>query len=297
MSTVMNTAIADAQDYQHLTVTPRASGFGAGITGLDLSRPLSADVLDEVRRAWIRHSVVWFPEQPLTLDQLEAFTLQLGPFGVDPYVKPMPGRRNLLEVRREPDEKGINFGAGWHSDWSFQDTPPAGTLLHSEVIPPVGGDTLYADAYRAYDSLSEGMKALLAPLQAIHSARQSYGPNGRFAREKDKRAMDIIVSEDAEATHVHPLVVTHPESGRKALFVNPVYTVGIEGLDDEESMALLGYLFRHLNRDHFIYRHHWSRHMLTLWDNRCTLHFAEGGYDGHRRVMHRTTLAGGRPRA
>jgi taurine dioxygenase len=278
-----------------LKVTPQPGGFGAEVRGLDLSRPLPAPVLAEVKDAWNRHSVLYFPDQPLSLDQLEAFTLQFGPFGVDPFIAPMPGRRHILELRREPDEKATNFGAGWHSDWSFQPEPPAATILHGKVIPPVGGDTLYADGYRAWDDLSPAMQAMLLPLRAIHSARQAYGPSGVFARETEKRTMQIIVSDEAEQTVSHPLVITHPESGSRALFVSPVYTVGIEGMTREESMSILGFLFGHMTRDAYVYRHHWAADMLTMWDNRCTLHFADGGYDGHLRVMHRTTLAGARP--
>ncbi len=191
-----------------IEVTPQPGGFGATIRGVDLSRPLPADTLRQVRQAWIRHSVVCFPDQPMTLEQLEAFTQQIGPFGHDPFVKPMPGHANILELRREPDEKAQNFGATWHSDWSFQPAPPAATILHGKVIPPVGGDTLYADAYRAYDTLSETMKSILAPLRAIHSAGRAYGPTGAFARETEKRTMQIIVSPEADKTHVHPLVTT-----------------------------------------------------------------------------------------
>ncbi len=278
-----------------ITVTPQPSGFGAQVTGLDLSRPLDAATLGQVKDAWARHAVLAFPGQPLSLEALEAFTLQIGPFGVDPFIKPMPGHPNVLELRREPDETSKNFGAGWHSDWSFQKEPPAATLLRSEVTPPVGGDTLFADCARAYDALSEGMKALLAPLQAVHSATRAYGTQGAYAKETQARTMQIIVSTEAEKTLTHPLVRTHPITGRKALFVSPTYTVGIEGLTYQESHAILGFLYQHMTQEQFIYRHSWSQGMLLMWDNRCTVHFAEGGYDGHLRVMHRTTVAGDVP--
>lgn len=284
-----------AHDDDALAITPQAEGFGAVVTGLDLARPLSPATLARVKAAWARHAVLSFPDQPLTLDQLEALTLQFGPFGVDPFIKPMPGRPNVLELRREPDEKAKNFGAGWHSDWSFQATPPAGTILHGQVIPPVGGDTLFADCRRAWDSLSDAMKALLAPLRAVHSARQAYGVQGVFARETEARTLQIVTGEAAEATQVHPLVVRHPVSGRPALFVNPVYTVGIEGMTREEGMAILRFLFDRIIEDRFVWRHRWAPDTLLLWDNRCTQHFADGGYDGHLRVMHRTTVAGAAP--
>lgn len=281
--------------YSAIEVHPSDTGFGARIDGVDLSRPLAPETLAQIKAAWARHAVVSFPGQPLSLDQLEAFTLQVGPFGVDPFIAPMPGHPNVLELRREPDEKATNFGAGWHSDWSFQAEPPAATILCAEVTPPVGGDTLFADCARAYEDLSDNMKALLAPLRAVHSATRAYGTKGVFARETEARTMEIIVSADADKSLTHPLVRTHPVTGRKALFVSPVYTVGIEGFTVKESQALLGFLFAHMTQDEYVFRHRWAPGTLLMWDNRCTVHFAEGGYDGHLRVMHRTTVAGDRP--
>lgn len=281
--------------YRTIAVTPEPSGFGARIEGADLSRPLAPEVLAEVKAAWAVHAVVAFPGQPLSLEALEAFTLEMGGFGVDPFIAPMPGHPNVLELRREPGETATNFGAGWHSDWSFQKAPPAATLLRSQVVPPVGGDTLFADGARAYEALSEVMKAMLAPLRAVHSASRAYGTQGVFAKETAKRTMEIIVSPEADKTQVHPLIRTHPVTGRKAIFASPVYTVGVEGMTVKESQALLGFLFAHMTGDEFVYRHHWAPDMLLMWDNRCTVHFAEGGYDGHLRVMHRTTVAGDVP--
>jgi taurine dioxygenase len=281
--------------YRRIEVQPQETGFGAQITGLDLSRPLPPETLAEVKAAWAAHAVVAFPDQPLSLDALEAFTLQIGPFGEDPFIKPMPGRPNVLELRREQDETATNFGAGWHSDWSFQAAPPAATILRSEVVPPVGGDTLFCDATRAWEALSPAMQRLLMPLRAVHSASRPYGTKGVFARETEKRTLQIISSPEAEKTQVHPLVRTHPVTGRKALWVSPVYTVGVEGLTDEEAAAILGFCFKHLTQERFIYRHKWRPGMVLMWDNRCTMHFAEGGYDGHLRLMHRTTVAGDTP--
>lgn len=286
-----------AISHEHLTLelSAQASGFGASITGLDLRLPLSPPVLAAVKRAWAEHSIVYFPSQPLDLEQLAAFTLQFGEFGVDPYVEPLAEHPHVLEVRREADEKASIFGAAWHSDWSFQKTPPSATILHAKVVPPVGGDTLFVDCYRAYDALSPSVQTMLAGLETVHSASAAYGPQGIFATSTETRAMKIIVSPDAEKTEVHPLVRTHPVSGRKALFINPVYTVGVAGLRPEESKALLDFLFKHMLKDEFRYRHKWAQDMLTMWDNRCTMHYADGGYDGHLRVMHRTTVAGERP--
>lgn len=281
--------------YRSITVAPEASGFGATVSGLDLSRPLPAEVLAEVKTAWAAHSVLSFPDQPLSLEALEAFTQAIGPFGHDPFIAPMPGHPNVLELRREADEKATNFGAGWHSDWSFQPEPPAATLLRSEVVPPVGGDTLFADCARAFEALTPAYQALLAPLRAVHTAAWAYGTKGVFARETEQRTMKILVSPEADKTQAHPLVRTHPVTGRKALYVSPVYTHGIEGMTHAESASILKFLFDHITQERFVYRHHWTPGRLLMWDNRCTVHFAEGGYDGHLRVMHRTTVAGERP--
>lgn len=277
------------------TVSPRSNGFGAAITGVDISKPLPPKDMDVVQKAWAEHAVLFFPNQPLTIEQQEAFTLQFGDFGVDPFIKPMANHPHVLELRREADEKAINFGAAWHSDWSFQEAPPAATILHSKVTPPVGGDTLFADCYSAFATLSPVMQEWLCSLRAIHSASRPYGRDGLFADEKEQRSMAIIVSEEAEKTFTHPLVRVHPVTGKKALFISPTYTLGIEGMSEAESTHILSYLYEHMTQEQFVYRHKWQENMLTMWDNRCTLHNADGGYDGYLRVLHRTTVAGERP--
>lgn len=276
-------------------IDPHEHDFGATARGLDLRAPLSDAAAEKIRLAWARYGVLIFPDQRLDDDELENFTLGLGDFGLDPFIEAMPDHPHILELRREPDEKAANFGAAWHSDWSFQTRPPSGTILHSKVVPPVGGDTLYADGHRAWEALSDTMKSMLDGLRAIHSAAFAYGPRGVLAKEVHERTMKIIVSEEAEKTEVHPLVRTHPVTGRESLFINPVYTVAIEGLHPDENFTLLKFLYEHMVKDEFVYRHQWQEDMLVLWDNRSTMHFAEGGYNGHLRVMHRTTLAGDRP--
>ena len=278
-----------------LTINPRPDGFGAEVSGVRLAEPLAADDLESLKDAFARHGVLWFPDQPLDHDQLEAFTLSFGPFGHDPYIAPLADRPHILEVRREADETSSPFGAAWHSDWSFQPAPPSATILHAKVVPPVGGDTLYADGVAAYEALTPAFQRLLAPLRAIHSAVRPYGRAGFYANEADRKGMTILPSVEAEKTLVHPLVRTQARTGRKALFVNPVYTVGVEGLAEDEAAALLGFLFKHMVHDRFVYRHRWAEGMLTMWDNRRLMHNATGGYDGYSRVLHRTTVAGERP--
>ena len=277
-----------------LKVTANVGGFGAEITGLELSRPLPPETLDLVKAAFVRHGVVWFPDQPLDHDQLEAFTLQFGAFGEDPYIAPLAERPHIVEVRREPDEKATVFGGSWHSDWSFQETPPAATVLHAKVVPPTGGDTLYADGVAAYEALDPALHRAIASRKAVHSAARPYGTKGFYAGEVGRKGMTILPSAEAEKTFAHPLARTLVD-GRKALFINPVYTLGVEGLSEADSSAMLSALFTHMLDDRFVYRQRWAANMLTMWDNRRLTHNATGGYDGHLRVMHRTTVAGERP--
>jgi taurine dioxygenase len=278
-----------------LQIHPHAGGFGAAITGVDLSQPLQPETIGQIRAAWLAHQVVYFPDQLMTHADLERFTGYLGPFGHDPYVAPLTDHPHILEVRREPDEPALPFGSAWHSDWSFQAEPPAGTLLHAKIVPPSGGDTLFADGCAACAALAPADRAQLEQLTALHSARRPYSHEGYLAGGGPERSMTILPSERAWDVQEHPLIRVHPETGRKVLWVNAVYTIGIKGLDDDESRGLLKRLCDLATSERFVYRHVWRANMLVLWDNRSVQHRATGGYDGHRRVMHRTTIAGDRP--
>ena len=278
-----------------MQVTPTEAVLGAVITDIELSSPLDATTLAAIEAAIAEYKVLSFPDQPLTLEQLEAFTESLGKFGPDPFIEPMEGHPNILELRREPDETVSNFGAGWHTDWSFQDSPPAYTILHGDVIPPVGGDTLFADCQAAWDDLPEEKQEQLLQLKGIHSAILPYSPGGVYAQDEDQRAMKFRLSEEAEEMRSHPLVRVHPLSGRKSIYASQVYTIGIEGLSAEEGAELLNFLHEHLTQEKYIFHHKWAKNTLLMWDNRAVNHFAEGGYDGHLRVMHRTTVKGGPP--
>ena len=276
-------------------VSPEENNFGASITGVNLANSLSEREIEEIRSAWVKHRVVYFPDQPLNHEQLSQFTLSFGQFGDDPYVKAIEEHANILEVRRDPDEDVAPFGGGWHSDWSFQATPPSATILHSKVVPPIGGDTWYADGLAAYDRLDQKMKEEINDLTAIHSARRPYSHEGYLQSRGPERSMTILPSEKAMETQEHPLVRTHPESGEKILWINLVYTLSIKELSEHDSQTLLSRLFEHALEDRFIYKHKWKANMLTMWDNRSVQHCAQGGYDGHLRVMHRTTVAGDTP--
>ena len=278
-----------------MNITPHENDFGASIEGVDLSRALSAEETQQIRRAWLQHRVVYFPDQQMTHEQLEMFSQAMGPFGDDPYVQAIDGHAHIVEVRREPDEDVPLFGGTWHSDWSFQQTPPNATILHAKIIPPVGGDTHYCDGVRAFASLDTAMQHRLRDLSAIHSARKPYSPEGVKAGGGDRRSMTLLPSDAAHNTQRHPMVRTHPETGKRALWVNPLYTIGVDGLSDAEGDALLSELFEHMKNPEFIYCHRWRPNMLGMWDNRCVMHSAQGGYAGHRRVLHRLTVAGSAP--
>jgi taurine dioxygenase len=271
-------------------VEPSGAGCGALIRGVSISRPLSIADIDAIRAAWLEHQVIGICDQDLEISDLERFAAALGPNGDDPYLAPITGHPRVVEVRREADETTPVFAEAWHSDWSFLDPPPAGTLLYGKVIPPVGGDTLFANQYAAYDALSDAMKTRIANLKGIHSARRGYAPGGLYGERDRGRSMAIRYSESAMATQQHPLVRRHPETGRPALFVNMGYTIGIEGMREADAATLLTELFAHQSKPQFIYRHRWSPGLLTLWDNRCLLHAATGGYQGHRRLLWRITI-------
>lgn len=274
-------------------MVPTGDACGATVLGIDLSLPLDGDAVSDVRAAWLEHHVLSFPNQPMTDDDLERFTLAFGGFGDDPYIAPIPGRERVIAVRRAADEKSPLFAENWHSDWSFQERPPAGTCLRSVVVPPQGGDTLFANQHAALDAMPGEMRARYEGLLAVHSARGGYAPSG-FYGDRDSeadRSMDIRPSDAAMATQLHPLIRPHPETGRLGLFSCLGYIIGIDGMPDDEARELLVELLEWQGRDEFVHRHQWEADMLVMWDNRSVLHKATGGYDGHERLLHRTTIA------
>jgi taurine dioxygenase len=281
--------------YNRIRVEPVTGTIGAEISNVDLSS-LDAETTAEIRAAFLKHVVVFFRDQPLDIDQLKAFTSNFGEFGIEPYVKTMTEHPEVIAVVKEADEVNtINFGGHWHSDWSFQEAPPMATILHGQDIPPFGGDTVFNNMYLAYETLSEGMKAIVDPLIAIHSARRPYGTGKSILGNKKRKSMTIIHSEEAHEEVEHPVVRTHPETGRKALFVNPVYTIRLKGMSETDSKEILEKLFRHSVNEIFTCRFRWQKHSLAMWDNRCAMHLALNDYDGYRRALHRTTVAGDRP--
>jgi taurine dioxygenase len=276
-----------------LTITPSGQACGATVTGLDLSQPISPVRAGAIRAAWLEHHVLAFPDQAMSDDDLERFTLAMGGFGDDPFIAPIPGRAHIIAVERRAAEKSPLFAENWHSDWSFQAVPPSGTCLYGITIPPVGGDTLYANQHAALDAMPSDMRAKLEGRLAIHSAKRAYAPDGVYGQnDASDRSMTIRPSTDAEASQLHPLIRQHPETGREGLFSCFGYIIGIEGMADEDALPLLIELYHWQGREEFQYRHKWQPGMLVMWDNRSVLHAATGGYDGYDRLLHRTTIAG-----
>lgn len=273
-----------------LELQPSGGPFGALAYGVDLSGRLGEGLLGDIRAGWLANKVLAFPDQRLSLEALERFCALLGPFGEDPFIAPLPGHPHVIAVKRNADEQTPIFAETWHSDWSFLETPPAGTALYGVTIPPAGGDTLFADQVAAYAALPAATKAQIAHLEGVHSAAYGYSRSGIYGDKDVGRSMDIRPSDEALKTQTHPIVRTHPETGETALFVNMGYTQAIEGMSQDEGWTLLRDLFRHQQQPPFVYRHVWSAGMLTLWDNRSLTHCATGGYQGHNRLLWRVTI-------
>ena len=275
-----------------LDITPTGQACGAHVRGVDLTKPLRDEEVSAIRSAWLEHHVLVFPDQPMNDDDLERFTRYFGPFGEDPFIAPIAGREHIIAVHRAADETASIFAESWHTDWSFQEHPPSGTCLLGLVIPPEGGDTLFANQHKALDEMPDTLRSQLEGKKAIHSASVAYGRGGIYGEgdRESGRAMDILYSDDAEAEFAHPIIRKHPESGREGIFGCIGYIRGIEGMAADEALPLLTELYRWQSRPEFQYRHTWEPNMLVMWDNRSVLHMATGGYDGHERLLHRTTI-------
>jgi taurine dioxygenase len=267
-----------------------SGALGAEISGIDLSRPLARDELAELRRLWLEHLVIFFRDQHLTEQQYMAFAAQFGEPVEYPFVKGLDGYPKIIEVKKLEHERAA-FGAIWHSDTAYLARPPMASMLLARELPPFGGDTLFANMVLAFDSLSAGLKKLLEGLKAVNSSAKADVTKTREDRIKDSGTEEAKKEYAAE----HPVVRTHPETGRKALYVNPAHTVRFAGWTEEESAPLLGYLFDFQVKPEFTCRFSWRPGSIALWDNRCAQHNPVNDYHGHRRLMHRITLAGDVP--
>ena len=271
-------------------IHPISGALGAEISGIDVSRDVDDQTLGLLRRAWLEHLVLFFRDQRLTPAQFLAFARRFGEIIEYPFVKGLEEHPEIIPVVKLAHER-INFGGVWHSDTAYLDVPPMASMLLAHEVPPAGGDTLFANMYLAYDALSEGMKRLLADLSAVNSSSKADASRTREDRIAERGRADARTVYEA----AHPVVRVHPETGRKALYVNVAHTVRFDGMTEEESAPILAFLYRHQIRPEFTCRFRWQPGSLAFWDNRCAQHNAVNDYAGHRRVMHRVTLAGDVP--
>ena len=268
-----------------IDVRPLGSAVGAEISGLDLAEPLAPPALATVKDALAEHGVVFFRNLSLTENQHIALARQFGEINVNRFFGHAEGYPEIALVVKEPNQTK-NIGGGWHTDHSYDEIPALGSMLYAREIPPRGGDTLFASMYAAYDALSDGLKRTLDGLRGVHSSRHVFGV------KRGDLAGRIGNYDAATQDATHPVVITHPESGKKALYVNPGFTVGFDGWTADESRPLLEYLYRHAARPEFTYRFQWREGSLAFWDNRATWHYALNDYQGERRLLHRITIDG-----
>ncbi|MFQ5959477.1 MAG: TauD/TfdA dioxygenase family protein, partial [Alphaproteobacteria bacterium] len=273
-----------------IEVTPISGALGAEVAGVDLAGPLGNEAFAAVHAALLEHLLLYFPDQRLSPEGLMAFGRRFGELIVHPFLPHLDDHAEVMLVDKK-EESRINTGNGWHTDMSFLAEPPMGTALHARITPPFGGDTLFANMYAAYDALTGGMKRLLAGLTAVHDFRDDFRRAARNGRTSVDEAA-IEAAHEAYPPAEHPVVRTHPESGRKALYVNRLFTSHFKGMTRAESRPLLDFLFEHSVRPEFVCRLRWQPRALALWDNRCTQHYAINDYHGRRRLMHRVTIKG-----
>jgi len=275
-----------------LEVHPVAGALGAELGGVDLARDLDDATVAAIRKALLDHCVIFFRDQALDAERQKALARRFSEIFVHPNFHGTQPDPEIVEIRREPGDTRI-VGEEWHTDTTMSAEPPLGAILHGIEVPPYGGDTMFASQYAAYDALSDGMKEMLGRMRAVHSDRKVAGPKAGMNAKRSTK-----VREDAdwrETINVHPVVRTHPETKRKLLFVNASYTIGFEGMTEEESKPLLDYLLAHGHRPEFTCRFRWRAGSVAFWDNRSVKHIAVHDAGRFRRVMRRVQIAGDRP--
>ena len=279
---------------QIINVRPVAGSLGAEVFGADLARNFTNEVYDTIHQAFLDYQVLFIRDQKLTPPQQAAFARRFGPLNDYPFVQGLEEAPEIIEIIKEPHETK-NFGGVWHSDTTYLEEPPMGTSLYALEVPSKGGDTMFANMYQAYETLSDGLKKMIDPLIGVSSAALRR-TGGRAAGMDYKSSMTATNLDKAnEITAEHPVVRTHPETGRKALYVNSAHTVRFAGMTEEESKPLIDFLITHAVRPEFTCRFHWEAETLAIWDNRCVQHFAINDYHGERRRVHRATITGDRP--
>jgi alpha-ketoglutarate-dependent taurine dioxygenase len=294
-----------AAAYRHIEARPLAAAMGAEICGVDVTA-VTDEQFQELRQALFRHKMIYLRQQKLTHGQQETFSLRFGPFAEDAYTQGVPGHRNVHPLIKQADDRSrMVFGEGWHTDSPFLAQPPSITILYSIEIPPFGGDTTWANSALAYTMLSDtyrqmidGLKvhfSMRDVLKSVHEAVETGdSPIGRLAATRDTERLSDDLLRKIRG-NAHPMVRTHPVTGEKALYVDPSYGIGIEGMLPEESAPMLHFLTEHLTQPAFTCRLRWEPNTLTMWDNRLCVHQAYNDYQGHRRELYRTTVSGETP--
>ena len=278
-------------DFETIEVSPVSPMLGAEISGVDIAAGIDARQFGELRRAFIDYGVIFLREQNITSDQHIEFARRWGEINVNRFFKAVETHPLIAEVRKEADQQA-NIGSSWHTDHSYDQVPAMGSILYARAVPRVGGDTLFASMYAAYEALSDGMKAMLLRLNAVHSSRHAFGEEAYAGIDMDDLGGRLGNTAAATQDAVHPVVIRHPLSGRPALYVNGDFTVRFDGWTKEESQPLLEYLYAHASRNEFTCRFHWRKGSMAIWDNRATHHCALNDYHGERRLMHRITIEG-----
>jgi taurine dioxygenase len=279
------------ETHEQIRIHPLTTALGAEIEGVDLSKPLARETVATLRQALLDHLVIFFRDQDLTTDKYLAFAHAMGEPMEYPFVSGLPGASLITPVVKEADAR-VNFGGVWHTDTAYLEEPPKATMLLAREIPPYGGDTMFANQQLAFENLSERMQELLSSLIGVNSSVRSDGIRTHVDRDVPQLDTNGTSGFIAE----HPVVRTHPETGRKSLYINRGHTVRFKGMTEEESLPLLNFLFDHQVTDEFVCRFRWQPGSLALWDNRAVLHYPLNDYHGHRREMYRITLRGDKPR-
>ena len=289
----MQAQVRTSTTYEHISVRPLSGALGAEIHDVDLSSAIPDEVFAEIHQVFLDHLVIFFRDQQLEPASLKAFAARFGPLDIHNILKPIDGHPEVLPVFTEAEDHHV-YAEGWHADVTYQEKPTLGAVLYALEVPEVGGDTLFSNQYLAYQALSPAMREMLDGLEAVHSAERVYGD-----RQDEMDLKDVMLMVDGNNARAqgaeHPVIRTHPETGRRSLFVNDHYTMRFKDMTDQESTPLLQYLLGHAIRPEFTSRFKWGKGSVAMWDNRCTLHCPIADYHGHRRHMHRVVVTGDRP--
>ena len=274
-----------------INIVPSGGGVGAFIEGIDLGQDLSDNIVGTLRSALGEHGVLFFRDQDISPEDHIAFAEKFAPININRFFAHVDGHPKIAQVLKEPDQKK-NIGGGWHTDHTYDIEPAMGSILVARQTPPHGGDTMYASTCRAYETLSDGFKSILKGLKGLHSSRHVFGPQARYMQKGEDTAGRLGNNEAANQDAVHPLIIRHPISGRESIYVNPGFTVGIDGWTDAEAEPFLKILYDHIAKPEHTYRFQWAPGSIAFWDNRASWHYAVNDYQGARRLMHRITVEG-----